>query len=103
MYLTLNYSAMATKNLTYGAYISRDAFVLELPDGTSIAPESAPSEILDEQGVTVKDLWVSFMIPSPATGKYTLEARDIGVSDRTPRAKAALPLELPSFPTFGDE
>lgn len=100
-YLTLRFNAMATKDLTSGPYLSDDAFVLMLPDGTSISPASAPFERLSDKGITVSDLWISFTLPSPARGEYVLEVRDW--SGSSIRATSEFPFTLPSFPAFGEE
>ena len=103
VYLTLHYNATVTKELVYSDDLDDDAFVLLLPDGTSIAPDSAPLTFVDKKDVVIKDLQVSFSIPSPASGKYSLEVREINGVQTSPLATATFPIELPSFPTFGDQ
>ena len=103
VYLTLHYNAMVTEDVVYSDDLDDDTFVLLLPDGTSIAPDSAPLTFLEKKDVVVKDLQVSFAIPSPASGKYSLEVREINGVHNGPLAKATFPFELPSFPTFGDK
>lgn len=101
VHVSLDFNAMVTKDLVLGAYLGYEAFVLQLPDGTSIAPDTVPFARLDKKGVTESGLWVGFSIPSPAAGKYSLEVREHdGVGTR---AEAVFPFTLPSFPTFGDE
>jgi hypothetical protein len=103
VYLTLHFNAMVTKDLTYGDYITDEAFVLQLPDGTSISPASVPFEILKKKDVTVSELWVSFSLPAPASGEYSLEVREYGGAGFGTRAKAQFPFTLPSFPAFGEK
>ena len=102
VHLSLDFSAMVTKDLLSGAdYLAYNAFVLQLPDGTSIAPDYAPFTKLDKKGITESGLWVGFTIPTPAAGKYSLEVREYSASSIYSRA--AFPFTLPSFPTFGDK
>ncbi len=101
LYITLHYNGLVTKDLSYGDTVKDEAFVLQLPDGTSISPASASYETLDKKDVTVSDLYVRFLLPSPAVGRYSLEVREYSVGSQTPRTKATFPFALPSFPTFG--
>jgi hypothetical protein len=59
----------------HGSYAGGFAFsyglnlALELPDGTTIAADDGPIELL-ALGTTLPDQWVRFTIPDPATGEY---------------------------------
>ncbi|HVY28769.1 MAG TPA: hypothetical protein VHB79_19570 [Polyangiaceae bacterium] len=101
LHLSLDFSAMVTKDLNRSDELVARAFVLQLPDGTSIAPDHTPGVSLDKKGVTVSDIWVGFTIPAPAAGKYSLEVREYDYVSQT--ASAVFPFTLPSFPTFGDK
>lgn len=101
LHLSLGFSAMVTKDLGLPDYLGPDAFVLQLPDGTSIAPDHVPYTLLDKKGVTVSDIWVGFSIPTPVAGKYLLEVREYDSVHET--VSAVFPFTLPSLPTFGDE
>jgi len=103
VYLTLDYSAMVTRDMSYGDYLSDDAFVLKLPDGTSIAPDSVPRQYVTKKGVTVSDLWVGFSLPAPASGKYSLEVKEVNGVEAPSGTTAQFPFTLPTFPTFGDK
>jgi hypothetical protein len=101
--ILIDFNAQVTKDLsTRSDVVDEDAFVLQLPDGTSIAANRAASEYLDQKGVSAA-LWVEFVIPFPAAGEYVLEAREMAVAASTPRATAELPFSLPSFPSFGEK
>jgi hypothetical protein len=91
-----------TKQLTNSVWVSDDAFILQLPDGTSVAADRAISEGLKEKGVSV-DMWVEFVIPFPAAGEYVLEAREMDLRFPNPQSTAELPFTLPSFPSFGEK
>jgi hypothetical protein len=101
LHLSLNFSAMVTKDLNLRDELVDDAFVLKLPDGTSVAPDHTPGLGLNKKDVTVSDLYVGFTIPTPAAGKYTLEVREYDYVNKP--VAAVFPFTLPSFPTFGDK
>jgi hypothetical protein len=100
--ITMHFKAYVTKELSSSVVVSDDAFILKLPDGTSIAPSDAEFETFMQKDVS-KDMWVTFLIPFPAAGKYVLEAREMPLVASTPRATAELPFTLPTLPQFGDK
>lgn len=59
----------------HGSYAGGFAFsygsnlALELPDGTTIAADDGPIELLT-LGTTLPDQWVRFTVPEPAAGEY---------------------------------
>lgn len=101
LHLSLDFSAMVTKDLGYSDALVDKAFVLQLPDGTSIAPDHSPGVNLNKKGVTVSDIWVGFTIPTPAAGKYSLEVREYDYVNAP--VAAVFPFTLPSFPMLGDK
>jgi hypothetical protein len=52
-----------------------DNLALTLPDGTTVAPDKAPIELLGHQATT-KNLTVRFLVDNPAAGDYALLLRE---------------------------
>jgi hypothetical protein len=52
-----------------------DNFALTLPDGTTVAPDDAPIELLGHQA-TKKSLSARFLLDGPSAGEYTLLLRE---------------------------
>jgi hypothetical protein len=73
--LTIDFDA--TNNGTGGggyAFVD-DNLALELPDGTTVAPDDAPIELLGHRATT-KNLSVRFLVDDPAAGAYFLVLRE---------------------------
>ena len=78
----------------HGSYAGGFAFsyggnlALELPDGTTIAADDGPIELLT-LGTTLPDQWVRFTIPEPAAGRYRFV-----LIDDTESIKKYIPFEI---------
>lgn len=78
----------------HGSYAGGFAFsyglnlALELPDGTTIAADDGPIELLT-LGTTLPDQWVRFTIPDPAAGEYRFV-----LIDDTESVRKAIPFEI---------
>ena len=78
----------------HGSYAGGFAFsyglnlALELPDGTTIAADDGPIELLT-LGTTLRDQWVRFTIPDPAAGEYRFV-----LIDDTEDVRKVIPFEI---------
>ena len=75
--LALSLDFDITNNGTGGggyAFVA-DNLALTLPDGTTVAPDKAPIELLGHQATT-KNLTVRFLVDNPAEGDYVLLLRE---------------------------
>lgn len=99
--ITLLFSATYIASTGLGGdNISRDNFDLLLPDGTAVAPDDAPVELLDNLGTTLDDLSMTFTVPGPMEGKFALEASGRwGKNDAA--VSIAMPFVVPHIAAFG--
>src|SRR5215471_18196530 len=85
----------------YNYYIGTDEFRLLLTrDGTVIAPAQGPNDVLGPMSV-LRGVIVSFSIPDPIAGTYTLQLRDPGGSGNvtpTPDKVWSIPVVVPPWP-----
>jgi len=99
--ITLLFSATyATSNGGGGDILSKDNFDLVLPDGTAVAPDDGPIELLDNVGTTVDDLDMTFTVPGPMEGKFALEASGRW-GQNSAAVSIAMPFEVPHIASFG--
>lgn len=100
--LTLNYDATYLGGGGYFEIISDKSFLLTLPHGPNIAPEFADLVILENPGETVSGSAVTFLIPRPIAGEYSLRLTVLD-SETREWVDFDVPFELQALPAFGPE
>lgn len=73
--LTINFDVTNSGTGGGGYPLADDNFALTTPDGTTIAPDDAPIELLGRQA-TKTNLSARFLLDSPSAGEYTLLLRE---------------------------
>lgn len=73
--LTINFDVTNSGTGGGGYPLIDDNFALTMPDGTTIAPDDAPIELLGHQA-TKKALSARFLLDGPSAGEYTLLLRE---------------------------
>jgi hypothetical protein len=99
--ISFYFSATLERSFQRGSVLSRDSFLLDLPNGTSVAPVYAPVELLDHWGSTIADLVVLFHVPRPEEGEYALVVGGRWNSGNQDWAEGQLAFDLPQQAVFG--
>ena len=73
--LTIDFDATNNGTGGGGYPFVDDNLALTLPDGTTVAPDKAPIELLGHKATT-KNLSVRFLVDDPAAGDYVLLLRE---------------------------
>lgn len=92
------------KGGTGGVNLSEEHFLLDLPDGTSVAPSGASIKYLGVAGATTADLFVRFTISHPVEGAYALLARGNWAIEpsEVDWVEGQFPFEVPPLTTYGE-
>jgi hypothetical protein len=99
--ITLLFSATyPASNGLGGDNISGDNFDLVLPDGTAVAPDDAPVELLDNAGTTKDGLDMTFTVPGPIEGNFVLEASGLW-GQSLAAVSIEMPFAVPHIAAFG--